>query len=224
VTLDAATGTFEVGDTGSVIKTTDVGSSANSIGISSAITGQPPTINQVGPDDLGVLIEQVLIKNGIITGDLTGNVTGDVTGNLTGNADTVSVAPIFSGDVNNDDGAGNPTNTLKVTQVPPGTIGSLGIKTDIINVVNNATIPNGSTINITDIGLLYVQVRNNGFDAHVPQAHMLINGLWAIFAEAAIDNSVFGGFVFSNGSNVRVFDSGGANTPVPSYSVDKIED
>lgn len=60
----------------SVIKTIHVASGVNDITATGAATGNKPSINQTGADNVGMDIEGVELKNGVVTGDVVGNLTG----------------------------------------------------------------------------------------------------------------------------------------------------
>jgi len=79
-----------------------VASAVNEITVANAATGNKPIISQTGADDVGLTIEGVDIKNGVVTGSLTGNVTGNCTGSsgsCTGNSATATTSTTFGPDV-----------------------------------------------------------------------------------------------------------------------------
>lgn len=221
IRLDNNVGTYLIGAQGAVLQVIDDVNSVNQILMMSGATGVEPSIDQIGIDDLGLMIEQILLRNGIITGDLVGDVIGDVAGDLTGNADTVTTNADLTGDITS---VGNVTS---LTAIPNELVGSLSLKTTRENAVNNSLVLQNTTTVITDIGFLFIRI----VSANTPEfagisLEVLINGSWIEEVSVAADDSSNSEqattLAISTGANYRIVENGG--NPNSRYSIDRIID
>lgn len=136
VLIDNSAGTYLVGADGRVLEVFDFANSVNSIQMTSGSAGITPTITQIGTEDIGLLAENILLHNGIITGDLVGDVTGT--------ADNVVTNANLSGDV---------SSTGNLTTISSNVLTTTHYKKPATGVTNNQLIKN-VTPNSTSMILL----------------------------------------------------------------------
>ena len=174
---------------------TATANAVNHLELKNSVSNSKPQLNQIGASDVGLDIEGVEFKNGAVTAiGFTGSFFGNLGGNATSADNALTVSnPNLTGDI---------VTSGKIATLADRTVGSDNIKTGASVIVNDQAIQPNTSINISNIGLLYLSINSNdGNDSAFFE--ILVNSIWVVANEATSAQRV-GSSVMSRGSNVRV--------------------
>ena len=153
----------------------EVASAVNEITETNAASGNKPSINQTGDDDVGIDIEGVEIHNGVVTGSLTGN------------ADTVTTNANLTGDVTS---VGNATTI---------TTDSVSFSDEILSgTATGSWSIGGAATQLIPVGVYDIRNTNGSGALDI---EVFVNSTWTTVATLV---NAEGWQCISNGSNIRL--------------------